>query len=228
MDQPVIDAAEEITPAWLTEALGTAGHELAVVAARAERIGVGQVGTTYRVELEYDGAAGPATLVVKAAGGDDAARARVSIGYAAEVGFYTQLASRVAVRTPRCWYGAIADDAASFTLLLDDLAPFEPGDQMRGCTIDEARAGVANLVGLHAPVWNDATLFERDFLVRSDPDAAEFLGAVLAEATEQFVARYDARLDPADIETLRASARSIVAWQTTRTEPFSVLHGALP
>src|SRR3546814_20684127 len=85
------------------------------------------MGATYRMHLTYDGPPGPATLVAKLGADDPAARALVAPGYAAEVGFYTALAHTVSVRTPRCWYGPISADSASFTLLLDDVPACEIG-----------------------------------------------------------------------------------------------------
>lgn len=218
---PVAGRVEDLTPAWVGAALGTD-----VAAVDAERVGSGQIGESYRLRLRYGArGAGPATLVAKLAGGDEAARQRVSGGYVKEVGFYTELAATLDVRTPRCWYGAISDDTTSFTLLLDDIADARPGVQADGCTPAQAAGAVANLVGLHAPRWNDRALLDVEFLTPADPDTAAFLGAVLAPATEQFVDRFAGQLDAADVATLRACAEAIVAWQLAWPEPFTVVHG---
>ena len=99
----VVDGPGEITPEWLSCAL-----EVPVAAVEAERIGTGQMGTTYRLALGYDGDGGPPSLVAKLAGENPAMRELVAPGYAAEVGFYRELAPELDVRVPRCWYGAIA------------------------------------------------------------------------------------------------------------------------
>ena len=77
-------------------------------------------------------------MVAKLAAGDEASRRRVAPGYRSEVGFYTQLVETLDVRTPRCWYGAITDDAMHFTLLLEDLAPRITGVQADGCSVAQA------------------------------------------------------------------------------------------
>src|SRR5690606_30289586 len=136
-----------------------------------------------------DGTTGPERLVAKLAAEDVDARARVAEGYRKEVGFYTDLAPTVRVETPRCWFGAIADDLHTFTLLLDDLAPAQPGVQARGVTLAEAEAAVRNLVGLHAPRWNDESLFDHAYLGPRDA-TGDFLGAIHVQATGQFVERY--------------------------------------
>lgn len=223
--EPVVDRAEELTPNWLTNALEVGGHDLTVASVAAERIGTGQIGTTFRLQLDYAGRAGPATLVAKLAGGDQASRAQVAPGYASEVGFYTHLAPSLDVRTPRCWYGAIADDKTRFTLLLDDVVGASPGVQVDGCTVTQARAAIANLVGLHAPRWNDPTLRGHPFLMRSSDSMAAMMGQLLPTATEGFVGRFGDRLTDGEQLTLREAARVIGAWLVARPEPFTVLHG---
>jgi hypothetical protein len=216
----VADDVTDLTPDWLSAALG-----FTVSAVEAERIGTGQMGASWRLMLTCEREDAPRTLVAKLAAGDKAARARVSVGFAREVGFYTELAPTLAVRTPRCWYGAISDDTTSFTLLLDDLAPARPGVQVDGRGISDARGAVRNLAALHAPRWNDPTLYDYDFIDRTEPAVAEMLGAAVVDATEQFVARYEAGLGAGNIATLRDAARATAAWYVARPEPFAVVHG---
>ena len=149
----------------------------------------------------------------------------MAAGYAAEVGFYTEIAPTVDVRTPRCWYGAIADDRAQFTLLLDDVADAAPLSQIDGCSATQARSAIANLTGLHAPRWNDDTLLRHAFLMRPSEAVASLMGSVLVPATEGFVRRYEQQLERREIETLGAVARAIGTWVVARPEPFSTLHG---
>jgi hypothetical protein len=212
----VAATVDELTPAWLSAALGRE-----VTAVRAERVGAGQVGATYRLHLAWDG---PRTLIAKLAAGDEDARARVVIGYRSEVRFYTELASTVDVRTPACWYGAIADDGLTFTLLLDDLTPAVPGVQADGCDVAQAIAAVENLAGLHAPRWCDPTLKELD-LFSLDASAADVLGEVIRNGVEQFIERYAHAIDVADAATLREVPPAIPEFLRSRPERFALLHG---
>jgi hypothetical protein len=212
----VAAAVDDLTPAWLSSALGRD-----VAAVEAERVGTGQIGASYRLHLTWDG---PPTLVAKLAAGDDEARARVADGYRAEVRFYTELASTVRVRTPRCWYGAVADDGRTFTLLLDDLAPAVPGVQVDGCTVAQATAAVENLAGLHAPRWCDPTLSVLGSMA-FDAGAAAFVGEVMQQGVGQFVERYAGHLDGADVTTLRQAADVTPAFLAARPERFALLHG---
>jgi Phosphotransferase enzyme family len=109
-----------------------------------------------------------------------------------------------------------------FTLVLEDLAPAEAGDQIAGCSLDQARAAAVNVAGLHAPTWNDPSLRELDWLI---PDLAaypEMAAAFLVDATTQFLDRYEVTPDTA--VTLRGFADRFVDWATGRPEPFAMLH----
>jgi aminoglycoside/choline kinase family phosphotransferase len=228
---PVCDSPEELTPQWLTSALGTAGVTTPVAAVRFERVGTGQMGTSYRLWLDYDdpeaatAESAPSTLVAKMAAGDPSARAIISEGYRNEVGFYTQLAHTLAVRTPRCWFATITEDNTCFVLLLDDLAPATPGDQVRGCSVEEATDAVVNLAGLHGPRWRDESLLEIPWLRRHEREGAEFYGQVLAGAIPTFLERFGGRMTAEDADTLAAVPTHLADWLLTRPERFSVIHG---
>ncbi len=217
-----VDRPEDLTPAWLTAALRQGGHEVTVSAAETEPIGNGQVGANYRVHLQGDGPL-PPTLVAKMGAGDD--RSMVSNGYRNEVNFYLDLAPTVAVATPGCWFGTMADDATTFTLLLDDLAPAEPGDQVAGCSPAEAEAAAVNLAGLHGPRWCDETLFDHPGLNRVGEDDAAFLGGVFASAVDIFVDRYRAEVAGDGERVLRRFADAVPTWITARSERFALGHG---
>lgn len=212
-----------ITADWLASALRSSIPDVAVRAVEIERIGTGQTGASYRLHLDADGL--PPTLVAKTAAGDRAARERVSRGYRSEVGFYLVLRDQVKVRTPRCWHAEISDDNCTFVLLLDDLAPARPGVQADGCTVEQARDAVRNLAGLHAPLWNDARLFEHgDFLGSMTGDRAEFLGGITQSAAEVFCERYADELGD-DAATLRTSAALVGRWVGIPTGAVALLHG---
>lgn len=214
----IVDGPEGLTANWLSAALG---HDVRDV--RVEAIGTGQTGATYRLTL--DAADLPPTLIAKTAAGDSRARHRVRDGYRREVGFYADLVSTVDVNAPRCWYHAVADDGYNFTLLLDDLAPRVPGVQAKGCSIAQAEDAVRNLAALHAPRWNDETLYDLPFVRRPSDEGAAMLAGIVASATDPFVDRYEDELDPIDAATLREAATHMEEWQKTRPSPFAVVHG---
>jgi hypothetical protein len=223
----VVDDVAGLTPAWLTEALRGAGLDVTVADVRAEPVGTGQIGSSHRLHITYAGDAGgaPATLVAKIAGGDPATRGMLSVSFTKEVGFYTAIADTVAVRCPKAWHAALAEDAGSFTLLLEDIAEARPGVQADGCTLDQALDAVRNVAGLHAPRWDDPTLLDHEFLTPADEAAAAFLGELLVTATGMFVERYAGQLADEDVATLQAAAEANATWHLTRPRPFGVVHG---
>jgi hypothetical protein len=222
-----VTSAEELTAEWVTDALRATGLQVNVVGVCSEQVGTGQMGASHRLHLTYGEGSddGPATLVAKLAAGDLEARQRVASAYVKEVGFYREVADTVRIRRPHLWHAAIADEGASFTLLLEDLRSSRPGVQHEGCSVDQASDALRNVAGLHAPRWDDPTLLDHDFLAPIGADTAAFLGEVLVGATEDFVARYAGDLDTQDQATLRDAAAVTSAWQLARPEPFGLVHG---
>ena len=197
----IADAPDALTPEWLTGALTSSGSlaDARVVAVEHRPLGTGQMCDSVRLHLTYDEpGAGPATLVAKLPAADEGSRATAIAfrSYEKEVRFYQELADRLPVRTPRVHYADLDVATASFVLLLEDLAPAEPGDQLRGCGTDVAAAAVAELVNLHAPLWGDPALTQLDWL-HGDPEGrGALLGEVLPLLWTGFQERYAAALLP--------------------------------
>lgn len=223
---PVVDDVAEITPDWMSEVLQSAGVAATVASVSSEPIGVGQMAATHRLALTYDGEPGPASLVVKLGAGDEAARQLIAPGYRVEVGFYTVLAGALDVDVPRCWHGAISDDATTFTLVLDDLAPRQPGDLVVGCTVDQAADAVRNLARLHASSWNGGAIVDAaNFLSRRTERGARRYARYFAGAVEEFIGRYgDAGLGADDAATLRTVVEHAEAWELARMDPYTLVH----
>lgn len=207
-----------LTSAWLTQALG---REVLVGSCTA--IGTGQTSASYRLEVSGEGL--PSTIVAKVGAGADEARIRVRGGIRAEVGIYREVISTVDVRAPQCWYAAASEDALRFTLLLEDLAPRVPGVQADGCTPAQAEASVENLARLHAPRWNDTSLLELDYIRRSDPEGAAFLGNLSRSSAQAFTERYADALSDEDSATLLSVGDKVGDWILARRTPFTLLHG---
>ncbi len=223
MVEPVDDAAD-LTPDWLTEALRAGGHDVTVTDVRSDRIGHGQMGSNHRLHLTHDaGDAVPATLVAKLGEGDD--RSMASGGYRKEVAFYRDLADTVALRTPRCWHVSSNHRATVFTLLLEDLAPAEPADQLVGCSAAQGVATMRNLAGLHGPRWCDATLFDHPELDAMDTDGAAMLSDIFASAVGLFVERYRNEVDARAEGLLRRIGEVVGPWTLARNDVFALLHG---
>lgn len=215
----IVETIDEVTATWLTAALAGVG---VVASVNATPIGTGQMGTCYRLSLEYADGSGPERLVVKLPAADPQARSAGTLGYRCETGFYREFVDRVSVRVPRCYFAEVSDSGEAFTLLLEDLAPKEPGDQIAGCTVAEAEAAAVNVAGLHAPTWNDPSIRALDWLIPDLTAMPEFTAELLGDGTRQFLDRVD--LQPETAAVLRDFAEGFVAWATGRPEPYALIH----
>src|SRR4051812_26824726 len=150
--------ADDVTPAWLTAALAGASGGALVTGVQARPIGTGQVADSLRLTVTWDRPTdAPSSLVAKvpAAADDSRAAAAATRTYERESAFYNELAGTVDVHRPVCWYAAHDPLSNDYAVLLGDLAPAEQGDQIAGCSVEEAFSVIPELAALHAPRWGD-------------------------------------------------------------------------
>ncbi|OYN82753.1 hypothetical protein CG716_00605 [Mycolicibacterium sphagni] len=221
--QAVVDTVDDIDSRWLTAALTSSGLDVAVGAVSAERVGTGQMGSCFRLQIEYAHGDGPATLIAKLPASEADSRAAGTLGYRCETGFYSEFAHRVSARLPRCHYVAADPAANAFTLLLEDLAPAEAGDQIAGCSTEQALAAAVNVAGLHAPTWNDESIRTLEWLIPDLTAMPEFTGELLANATAQFLEQKP--VQPSTAQVLQQFSDRFAQWATGRRTPFALLHG---
>jgi hypothetical protein len=160
--------AEDLTPEWLSDALG---RRITAVHAEPMGVGVGLVGTLFRLSLVGDGA--PSTIIAKLAAPTEEGRfvATVLNMYGREVGFYTDLAARCAIDHPACYYAAHDPATQDTVLLLEDVSlRAELLDQVEGCAVADTRPALRTLAQLHACFWDDASLAEHPWLLRLADD----------------------------------------------------------
>ena len=225
---PIADLPELLTPEWVTAALRHSGHDVTVVDVARTQVGTGQMGTSIRLELTFDGDPEglPPTLVAKLPAGDAAAavdgrrhlpdRGRVLPPARTDrVGAHTTLLLLRPRRRP----------GPSSCCCSRTWRPREQGDQIRGCTVDEARVGVVNLAGLHGPRWGDPTLTDHEWMQLIAGDGATMIGLVMRDATDRFIERYGDRLGDADIELLGRIPELLPAWILARPERVAPIHG---
>ena len=221
----LVSRPEQVTPQWLTDVLreaGALGIDSRVVAFDATPIGTGQVGANVRFALDYDGAPGPPTVVCKFASADpDSAAAGVStLTYETEVAFYRHLADSVDVSRPHCYFADLEHGTANVVIVLEDLAPAEQGDQIAGCTIEQAELVMVEAAKLHAPRWGDPTLADMAWLNR--PPSG---GTVLMIFWDGFLARYRDTLAPETIAEGQRLVGAVGALQDLRPLVPTAIHG---
>ena len=219
MSAPLVAEVDELTPAWLSSALG---RRVDTVTARP--VGTGQIGTCFRLTLTGDPHL-PATVLAKLPAADPAARALLANPYRTELRFYREILPTLAVRAPQPYYADMAAEGGDFVLLLEDLAPAEQGDQIAGCTVDQVRDAVVNLAGLHGPRWCDPTLLAIEGLALNGPDDATLMAELFGPAVDLFLSNLAGLLAPGDEATVRAVPDVIERWALARAERFGLVHG---
>jgi aminoglycoside/choline kinase family phosphotransferase len=225
---PLVDHPDQLTPEWLSLVFEKSGLSARVRSLQATPVGTGQMADNYRLALELEAPSddAPGSVVVKVSSADPTSRASGAAGgYATEVRFYQDLADDAGIRTPHCYHADISEAQDVFVLVLEDLAPAEQGDQIRGCDVAEAKLALDDLAALHASHWCDAGLDAFDWLNRVTPEIAAFFTTVMQTATEGFIERYETRLAPGDPEVLRQFADCASTWLVQRPERFGLVHG---
>jgi Phosphotransferase enzyme family len=202
---PDIRRPGAIDAAWMTNLLQHAGIDAVVKSLAAKSVGTGQIGESVRFTLDYEraGEGAPASLVGKFPSPNDESRnTGVLLGnYLREVRFYQQLAKGALIATPRCYYTEVDAPTGEFVLMMEDLAPAEQGDQLRGVSLEQARLVIIEAAKLHASHWADDGLDELPWVSGSKaapPGAAT--PDLVANLWKAFRARYAERLKPHWIE----------------------------
>ncbi len=183
-------AAEVLTPDWLSATLGRSVSECRVEPLRDQ----GVSGVLSRVHLD-DGS----TLIAKQGHGDpvSASRQRAFGMYTRELAFYRDIAARVPVRTPDCFYVA-PDDEAPVLLLMEDLAPAVAASFTVGLSASEGSHAVEAMAAMHAAWWGSAEL-DALGLWRSTPEEASRWASDLEDRLPRFLDRFASRLSPAEV-----------------------------
>jgi hypothetical protein len=164
----VAPALSALDPAWLDSVLGAGGS---VTGITAEPLAItGATTDLARIRLHYAGdPTGPESVIVKLRGTSEVQQQMdgALALYAREAQFYSELASSVPVRSPKCFH---VGDGTSTPLVLEDLAGLRMGDQVAGLSVAEAEILMGTLAALHASHWESPAL-AAPWLLRHDEGA---------------------------------------------------------
>jgi hypothetical protein len=168
---PDIRRPGDVNADWLTAVLQEGGLDAVVKRFSAANVGTGQLGESVRFTLDYTRTAtdAPASLVGKFPSSSEQSRQTgAALGnYLREVRFYQQLAPGALIHTPRCYFADVDEETSEFVLMMEDLAPAEQGDQLKGVSLEQARLVVIEAARLHASHWGDDTLNELPWVSNS-------------------------------------------------------------
>ena len=219
---------EGVTAEWLTDVLRAAGAvgDRRVTVFSAEPIGTGQVGCNVRYRLEYDRPGpGPDTVVGKFASRDETSRSTgvQTRTYETEVAFYRDVAGTVEVARPHCFFADVEPGTPDVVLVLEDLAPAVPGDQISGCTPGQAELAVREAARLHGPRWGDPALLEVPWLAEKAAGDGALVG-LFPVIWAGFVDRYRDRLTPDSLEVGERMVAHGRPWAEPGASPLTVCH----
>jgi hypothetical protein len=225
---------KQLTPAWLSTALSTSAKPVVVSAAKIEAIGHGMMSTVYRATLTYDDNTsassnpGPKSVIVKLPTENEVNRevAFTFDTYQREVNFYRNASHLTPMRIPSVYF-AECTSKTKFVLVMEDLRSWTPGDQIAGCSLQEAEAVTDALADLHASFWGKVDDGSLDWMPNSYPSVMSdglFQGA---EASYDNFSRVFSDLLSPEIRDAKQvfleRLPKLQAW--INEEPRTVIHG---
>lgn len=224
---------DDLTPQWCADVLTQAGFPSSIAAVDLSAVGTGQMADSFRATLTYEAQAhrpdnAPDTLVIKMTSRDESSHAAGANGaYLKEVEWYRQLDATTTIATPELFFADIDPETAEFVLVLQDLHPAQQGDQVAGCTVDDAQRALLNVVGLHAPTWCETDLQAIEWLHPTN-DAELRLAQteqLFAHCTAGFLARYSDALDSLKRDLVTWFATRFPNWIRKEHAVFAATHG---
>ena len=175
---PVPSGLHDITPSWLTRALGSVAtpEPASVTSFSAETIGAGTgfMASLFRLSLscEHDHPNLPRTAILKLPSSDPALsglsnRLRQN---KREVRFYQERLAQDLLQVPHAYHSGIDPATGNTFLLLEDIADYPQGDSVLGCSLPQAHHCIAQLAKFQAAWWDHPHLDTLDWLPLKDAE----------------------------------------------------------
>jgi hypothetical protein len=160
---PIIASPEAITADWLQRAFANGGvveTQRIATEPTITPIGHGTSRMTVHVRAAYNSGhiTAPRSAVAKIGKGSVPNGTNAINAFVREVKAYQFFGREPPFRTPKAYYAA-SDEAGHCNIVLEDLlATAEPGDQIAGCSVDQAAAVVRELARMHRAYWKSPEL----------------------------------------------------------------------
>jgi hypothetical protein len=213
-----------LTTAFLTKVLGKA-----VTKVTSYPIGTGQVGATYRFELDHSDAptAGPASVVGKFWSDDAISRATgiAQLNYVREVNFYRHYGSAKPLPIPALHFVDQDETTHEFALIMEDFPHHSCGNQLESATLAEAILAMLAGADIHAAYWGDETLDTHTWLNGSKAIAPMNVDGLYNMLWPSFQDRYQGQVSDDVIRAGDAYLDKINNWVARRAGPRCLTHG---
>jgi hypothetical protein len=218
----------DLTGEWLTTVLHDVSDGARVTDLIAVPIGLGNVATSVRLVPSWDRPTpAPSSLVAKvpATAPESRSTGFATRTYQLEAAFYNELAGSLWVHRPACFFAHCDPEHETYVVLLEDMSPAEPGDQVAGCSPEDAAAAMPELAALHAPLWGAEDLLALKWLDRPTAESLSATIDLVPALYSGFVDRYRERLEPDVLQLAERLMGSLESYLVDRPQPWTVVHG---
>lgn len=228
---------QELTADWLTAALretDTIGSGVSVESFDTETIaeGVGLLGQLARVTLRYSNGSGdePQTLIAKfpAVMQENRDLANALRFYDREVRFYEQIADEVELRTPKRYFSHFDAESGTYVLLLEDMAPARVGNQIEGCSPEEAKTTLERMAHFHATWWNKPETLALDWIPYGRDPVHNFVEESFQKSWPVVKENFPSHLPERLVKAAEKMQTRVIKMQHIFSEPpVTICHGDL-
>jgi len=190
-------------------------------------IGTGQMADSLRVTMQHTGSSSaPKTLIAKVPKANEASRAasRMTRCYEIETSFYSEICSAIDARVPDCYHVEYSAHDDEFLLLLEDMAPAKQGDQLGGCSADDAILAVTEMAKLHGSLWGSPLMHDKEWLHRSGTDSVELTSQLLQGVYPAFCQRFEGRIESEVVKVGQQFVNQFPAYFAAQPIPNTVVH----
>ena len=191
-------------------------------------IGTGKMGDNVRLQLAYDrDCVAPSSIIAKLPAADETARTMAGYtgAYRKEVMFYRELANLSAMDTPDIYCARIDDSGTDFVILMQDLAPAVPGDQLVGETVERATRALAEAAKLHSAFHGKSELLSKHYITHNNADSAAFGQDLMQQNWPGFVARFGSGLSAQCTRFGERYVANHAAWTLRYSGVKTLVHG---
>jgi hypothetical protein len=226
----LLQSLSQVDREWLQRVFAAADYPVPRIAlvTSVTPIGHGTMSETARVEIAYnaDASDAPPSVICKFGALNPAAQA-----LNAQFGFFTREAETYrffgedsGFRTPRSWLSKTDEFGTGVNLVLEDLSQTgRPGNQIAGCSYQEARAVVEELAVMHVRYWQASELGQATWLYDRSAAAGRLADAYQAGA-DIFHQRFEGRLSDGEFETIDRFRSHVRTWASRDTVFRTLVH----
>jgi aminoglycoside/choline kinase family phosphotransferase len=130
----------------------------------------------------------------------------------------------VDARVPDCYHVEYSAHDDEFLLLLEDLAPAKQGDQLGGCSVDDAMLAVTEMAKLHGSLWESRLIQNNEWLHRNGTDSADLTSQLLQGVYPAFCQRFEGRIDSEVVKVGQQLVNQFPTYIAAQPEPNTVVH----